>query len=435
MGGPVTVTDPTPGAPAALPDAAVVEATGARRRALTIAGLCFLVGLLALVLFGLNSESGQTSTLILNPRGTDTLPDLELPTQIVSFVLGFAAIALGVRALRVPDPRITRYFGGALGLFALALVVWAARDGTGAFYGLISGSLQRATPIALGALAGLLCERTGVINIAIEGMMLASAFGAAITASASGNLWVGLVCGLLVGGLFGLVHAVISIRFEVDQIVGGTFINIFALGMTSYLTARVLVEYADLNQPGTFRPVELPLLVEIPFIGPLLFAQDIFGYLMFGLVFFLAWALFNTRWGLRVRSVGEHPRAADTVGIRVRFVRYRNVVLGGVVAGLGGAWFTLGSAGRFDENMTNGKGFIALAAMIFGRWHPIGALIAALVFGFSEQLNDYLALLDTPIPSEFLLMAPYVVTIVVVAGLVGRPRVPAANGQVYRSGG
>ena len=428
----MTATEPRPAATETDHD--VVEDTGERRRALTIAGLCLLCGLATLVLFGLTARSGQTSTLILNPRGSDTLPDLELPTQLSAFVLGFAAVALGIRALRAPNPRITLYFGGALGMLALALVIWAARDGTGAFYGLVTGSLQRATPIALGAIAGLLCERTGVINIAIEGMMLASAFAAAITASASGSLWVGLLCGLLVGGLFGLIHAVVSIRFEVDQIVGGTFINIFALGMTSYLTARVLVQYADLNRPGTFRPVSIPVLSEIPFLGPLLFTQDVFGFAMFALVFFLAWALFNTRWGLRVRSVGEHPRAADTVGIRVHFVRYRNVVYGGVVAGLAGAWFTLGSAGRFDQNMTNGRGFIALAAMIFGRWHPVGAFVAALVFGFSEQLNDYLALLDTPIPSEFLLMAPYVVTIVVVAGLVGRPRVPAANGQVYRSG-
>jgi len=413
----------------------VVEDTGERRRALTVAGLCALTGVAALVLFGLNSEGGQTSTLLLNPRGSDSLPDLELPTQLASFALGFGAIALGVRALTVARPRITLYFGGALGLFALALVIWAARDGTGAFYGLITGSLQRATPIALGALAGVLCERAGVVNIAIEGMMLAAAFTAAITASASGSMWVGLLCALAIGALFGLLHATVSIRYEVDQIVGGTFINIFALGMTSYLTARVLVRYADLNQPGTFRNITIPVLSDIPFVGPLLFDQDVFGYLMFGLVSFLAWALFNTRWGLRVRSVGEHPRAADTVGIRVNLVRYRNVVYGGIVAGLGGAWFTLGSAGRFDENMTNGKGFIALAAMIFGRWHPVGAFVAALIFGFSEQLNDYLALLDTPIPSEFLLMAPYVVTIVVVAGLVGRPRVPAASGKVYKPGG
>ncbi len=406
-----------------------------RRHSRTVAALCVLVGLVTLVAFALTAKSGQISTLILNPRGQDTLPDLELPTQIAAFVLGFAAIGLGLRALRAEAPNITTYLGGAFGLFALTLVIWAARDGTGALYGLVTGSIQRATPIALGALAGLLCERTGVINIAIEGMMLASAFGAAIAASASGSLWIGLFCGLLTGAVFGALHAVISIRYEVDQIVGGTFINIFALGMTSYLTARILVEYPDLNRPGTFRNIEVPLLSEIPFVGPLLFNQDIFGYLMFALVFFLAWALFNTRWGLRVRSVGEHPRAADTVGINVYFIRYRNVIFGGLAAGLGGAWFTLGSAGRFDENMTNGKGFIALAAMIFGRWHPIGAFIAALIFGFSEQLNDYLALLDTPIPSDFLLMTPYVVTIIVVAGLVGRPRVPAANGQVYRSGG
>lgn len=410
------------------------EDTGERRRALIVAALCGLVGLAVIVLFAFNSTGDQTSTLTLNPRGDDALPDLDLPTQVASFVFGLGAVLLGLRAWRVEKPRVTVYLGGAFGLFALALVVWAARDGTGAFYGLVAGSLARATPIALGALAGVLCERTGVINIAIEGMMLASAFGAAITAAASGNLWVGLVCGVLTGATFGAIHAVISIRYEVDQIVGGTFINIFALGMTSYLTARVLVEYPDLNQPGTFRPIDIPLLADIPFVGPLLFSQNIFGYLMFGLVFFLAWALFNTRWGLRVRSVGEHPRAADTVGINVFFIRYRNVILGGMMAGIAGAWFTLGSAGRFDENMTNGKGFIALAAMIFGRWHPVGAFTAALIFGFSEQLNDYLALLDTPIPSEFLLMAPYVVTLVVVAGLVGRPRVPAANGQVYRSG-
>lgn len=410
------------------------EDTGERRRALIVAALCGLVGLAVIVLFAFNSTGDQTSTLTLNPRGDDALPDLDLPTQVASFVFGLGAVLLGLRAWRVEKPRVTIYLGGAFGLFALALVVWAARDGTGAFYGLVAGSLARATPIALGALAGVLCERTGVINIAIEGMMLASAFGAAITAAASGNLWVGLVCGVLTGATFGAIHAVISIRYEVDQIVGGTFINIFALGMTSYLTARVLVEYPELNQPGTFRPIDIPLLADIPFIGPLLFSQNIFGYLMFGLVFFLAWALFNTRWGLRVRSVGEHPRAADTVGINVFFIRYRNVILGGMMAGIAGAWFTLGSAGRFDENMTNGKGFIALAAMIFGRWHPVGAFTAALIFGFSEQLNDYLALLDTPIPSEFLLMAPYVVTLVVVAGLVGRPRVPAANGQVYRSG-
>src|SRR4029453_4623342 len=221
-----------------------------------------------------------------------------------------------------------------------------------------------------------------------------------------------------------------SIRYRVDQIIGGTVINFFALGMTSYLTARVLVEYPNLNEPGSFRAFGIPGLDRIPFLGPLLFDNTIYVYLLFLLVFGLWWALFRTRWGLRVRSVGEHPRAADTVGITVIRTRYRAVMLGGAVAGLGGTWFTLDAVSSFDENMTAGRGFIALAALIFGRWHPVGAFIAALVFAFSEELQNGLAVLDTPIPSEFLLMLPYVVTIIVVAGLVGRSRPPAADGQV-----
>jgi ABC-type uncharacterized transport system permease subunit len=231
--------------------------------------------------------------------------------------------------------------------------------------------------------------------------------------------------------LLGALLAVLSIRYEVDQIIGGTVINIFALGLTSYLGARVLVEYQDLNQPGSFRAVGIPLLEDLPLVGPILFDNTIYVYAMFALVAGLTYALFRTRWGLRVRAVGEHPRAADTVGINVLRTRYRSVILGGAVAGLAGTWFTLDAVSGFEENMTAGKGFIALAALIFGRWHPVGAFVAALVFGFSEELQGRLALLDTPIPSELLLMTPYVVTIVVVAGLVGRSRPPAADGQVY----
>jgi simple sugar transport system permease protein len=208
-------------------------------------------------------------------------------------------------------------------------------------------------------------------------------------------------------------------------------INFLALGMTSYLTARVLVEYPNLNEPGSFRPFGIPGLERLPFVGPLLFDNTIYVYLLFVLVFGLWWALFRTRWGLRVRAVGEHPRAADTVGINVLRTRYRAVMLGGAIAGLGGTWFTLDAVSSFDENMTAGRGFIALAALIFGRYHPVGAFIAALVFGFSEELQQRLAVLDTPIPSELLLMTPYVVTIIVVAGLVGRSRPPAADGQIY----
>ncbi|HZA60730.1 MAG TPA: ABC transporter permease, partial [Actinomycetota bacterium] len=242
---------------------------------------------------------------------------------------------------------------------------------------------------------------------------------------------IGLIAGVLSGALLGALLAVLSIRYRVNQIVGGTVINILSIGLTSFLSAKVLSEFQHLNNPGRFQVKEVPLLSDIPVMGPVLFRNNAFVYLMFALLFILQMALFRTRWGLRVRAVGEHPRAADTVGIRVQFERYRSVILGGMMAGLGGAFFTLGSVGRFDEGMTGGRGFIALAAMIFGRWSPIGAFGAALVFGFADSLQTRLAILETGVPSEFLLMAPYVATILVVAGVVGRARPPAADGLPY----
>jgi general nucleoside transport system permease protein len=208
-------------------------------------------------------------------------------------------------------------------------------------------------------------------------------------------------------------------------------INLFVLGVTSYIHSQVLVRNPDLNNAPIFRAIKIPLLGDIPVIGPVLFEQTIIAYTMFMLVIATTVALFRTRWGLRARAVGEQPRAADTLGIDVFRTRYVSVLYGGLVAGFGGAFFTIGTVGRFDQNMTGGRGFIGLAAMIFGRWHPVGALAAALVFGFADALQRQLAILQTPIPSEFLLMAPYVVTIVVVAGLVGRSRPPAADGQAY----
>ena len=223
----------------------------------------------------------------------------------------------------------------------------------------------------------------------------------------------------------------VAIKYLVDQIIIGVFINIFALGLTSFLASRLLSQNPELNSSARFSPIDIPVLGDIPIVGPVLFNNNIFVYVAIVLAIFLQWALFRTRWGLRARSVGEKPRAADTVGIDVFKTRYRNVMLGGAVAGFGGAFFTLGSAGRFDENITVGLGFIGLAAMIFGRYMPIGALGAALVFGFADSLQGKLAILQTPIPSEFLLMAPYIATIIVVAGLVGKSRVPAADGQPY----
>jgi ABC-type uncharacterized transport system permease subunit len=426
-----TITEPLAPAPEEEPWLETADPLRHRRIGFGIATL--VLGLIALVAFGLGSASGLDFTFVFS-RESDAvqIPDLTLPARTTAIVLGIVIMALGtLLVVGVLRTRVYLVFGIALALFIVALLAWAARGDDISILGLLDGTLRRSIPLALGAFAGLLCERSGVINIGIEGMLLIGAFTAAITASAADNTWVGLLSGVATGVLLGAFLGVMSIRYRVDQIIGGTVINLFALGITSYLTARVLVEYPSLNEPGSFRAFGIPGLDRLPFLGPLLFDNTIYVYLLFLLVFGLWWALFRTRWGLRVRAVGEHPRAADTVGINVLRTRYRAVMLGGAIAGLGGTWFTLDAVSSFDENMTAGRGFIALAALIFGRWHPVGAFIAALVFAFSEELQSRLAVLDTPIPSEFLLMMPYIVTIVVVAGLVGRSRPPAADGQVY----
>ena len=403
------------------------------RRARVLGIVFVAMGFAAAWWFGLGSEPGSESTLGLNGRSAEIeLPPLVLPSRETALLLAGICVFLGaIQLTRGFGKRANLILGVVVGCFILAFLIWAARDDSLNMLGMLQSTLLRSVPITLGALAGLLCERSGVINIAIEGMMLTAAFTGAIVGSAAGSTTVGFILAVVLGGLLGAMLGVLSIRYRVDQIVGGTVINILALGLTSYLSAQILARYQNLNNPGRFPVIEIPLLSDIPIIGPLLFANNIFIYMMFILVFGINIALFRSRWGLRVRAVGEHPKAADTVGIKVLGVRYRNVILGGMVAGIAGAYFTLGSVGRFDENMTGGRGFIALAAMIFGRWNPIGAFGAALVFGFADSLQNKLAILQVPIASEFLLMAPYIATILVVAGVVGRARPPAADGQLY----
>ncbi len=403
------------------------------RRARVMGIVFMLLGLASAWWFGFGTEGGLSSSFGLNGRSAATeLPALVLPSRESALLLAAVCAFLGaIQLTRGFGQRTYLVLGVVVGCFILAFLIWAARDDSLNMVGMLQSTLLRSVPITLGALAGLLCERSGVINIAIEGMMLTAAFTGAIVGSAAGSTWIGLLLGIGSGALLGALLAVLSIRYRVDQIVGGTVINILALGLTSYLSAQILSRYQNLNSPGRFPVIEIPLLSEIPIVGPLLFANNIFVYLMFALVIFINVALFRSRWGLRVRAVGEHPKAADTVGIKVLRVRYRNVMLGGAMAGLAGSYFTLGSVGRFDENMTGGRGFIALAAMIFGRWNPIGAFGAALVFGFADSLQNKLAILQVPIASEFLLMAPYIATILVVAGVVGRARPPTADGQLY----
>jgi general nucleoside transport system permease protein len=411
-----------------------VPATSLRRA--RVMGILFLsVAVVIVLAFGVGAEPGVQSRLGLNPaRGKTffTLPDLVVPTQSTAYVLAaVCAFLAGVQLTRGFSRRFNLVLGIVALIFVFAFLVWAAEGRSLSLLGMLQSTLLRSVPITFGALSGVLCERAGVINIAIEGMLLSAAFAGSVAASVTGNLWIGLLAGAAVGGLVAGLLALLSIRYRVDQIVAGTVINILALGLTSYLTDQFLQRNQELNNPGRFQNVRIPLLSDIPILGPVVFNNNIFVYLMLLIVAVTFVALFYTRWGLRVRAVGEHPRAADTVGIRVLFTRYRNVILGGIVAGIGGAYFSLGAVGRFEEGMTAGRGFIGLAAMIFGRWNPIGAFGAALIFGFADSLQVKLNILPVGIPSEFLAMAPYLVTILVVAGAAHRVRPPAADGKPY----
>jgi general nucleoside transport system permease protein len=395
----------------------------------------FSLVMLAIMLGVFASTSrGTQATFVLNDaRGQlFALPDLVLPVMATVVILSAVVAAIAARQFtRGFGSRAVVIVGVVALLFVIAFLTWAAAGGQLSVVGLLRGSLARATPIALGALAGVLCERAGVINIAIEGQFLAGAFTAAVFSSIASNPWVGLLGGIAAGVLVAFMLAGLSIRFQADQIVVGVVLIVFATGVTSFLNTQVLSGSPELNSPTRFPAIAVPVLSEIPLIGPVLFRQSLLVFGMIAAVVILQFGLFQTRWGLRLRSVGEHPKAADTVGINVLATRYRAVLLGGVLAGIGGSWWTLDAVGQFSREMTGGRGFIALAAMLVGRYSPVGALGAALIFGFSDQLATSLQLLRIPVPSDLLLTAPFVVTIIVVAGLIGRLRVPAADGKPY----
>ena len=394
-----------------------------------ILGVVYLL-LAAIVAFFFAMGSEGDATFRLGEAGQDI--DLTFSAAGFAWVTAaiFAFLAV-IHLTRGIGKKSNLVLSIALVLFAFAFLAWAAAGSSFSLLGMLRTTVAASTPIAFGALSGVLCERVAVINIGIEGMLLTGAFMSAVVGTVT-NPWVGLLAATLSGGVLALGLAVLAIRYRVDQIIAGVVINIFALGLTSFLSSQILVENPDrFNRPGVLQAIRIPLLADIPVIGPILFNQNIFVYALWISVALTTYGLFRTRWGLRARAVGEHPKAADTLGINVYRMRYLNVLLGGLIAGFGGAYFTLGSVGAFNENMTAGRGFIGLAAMIFGRWHPVGALAAALVFGFADSLQVRLGILDVGIPSDFLLMAPYLVTIIVVAGVVGRARPPAADGQPY----
>jgi ABC-type uncharacterized transport system permease subunit len=397
--------------------------------------LLILSGLLIILLFGLNIQSGLHSSFGLTPEGDKfviPIPQLVVPAQPAIYALALVAFFLGAWQL-ARGIRSTNLLVGIVALcFVAAFLVWAAKGKSMDLVGMMNTSLVRATPIALAALCGVIGERAGVVNIGIEGIMLVSALTSVMLATLSHNLYVGLLAGILSGMIVAALHAVLTITFRVDQIISGTAVNIIGTGITSFISNRYMQVYAErLNNSGIFPNIPIPGLVKIPILGPVLFENNIMVYLMLLTVAVIFVVLFYTRWGLRTRSVGEHPKAADTLGINVYLVRYVNVIIGGLIAGMGGAYFTIGSVGRFDKIMTAGKGFIGLAAMIFGNWNPVGALGSSLIFGFADSLQVKMQILNIPVPTEFLQMAPYLVTIIALAGLVGRVHAPAADGSPY----
>ena len=400
-----------------------------------VAGIFVMLGLVDIFVFGFLADKGDAVfTFTLNGAAV-SVPNLSLPPGPVSEGLGALSIVLGLLYAGLKLAKLSRRLvaTGVMLAFIVSFLCWCDAGRIPLpFVSLMQTTMLASIPLVLGALSGCLCERSGVINIAIEGQLLLGAFAGAVIASAFGSIWLGLVTGSLAGGLLGALLAVFAIRYLVDQIILGVVLNVFASGLTGYLYDQALVPYENrLNSPPTFNSIKIPVLGDIPIIGPILFDSTIFLYITYAAVALVHIGLFKTRWGLRVRAVGEHPTAADTVGIRVLFTRYRNVILGGLVAGIGGASLTIGSVGSFGKDISSGQGYIALAAMIFGRWTPLGATGAALLFGFSVALANVLGTIGCPIPSDFLLMLPYVATIIAVAGFVGRSQAPKADGQPY----
>jgi simple sugar transport system permease protein len=396
-------------------------------------GIFFLLVAFAIWgLFSRTTQAGDLTIFTMNTGGTDiTLPDWSFGTMWVLNTLAGVTFVLGVyQLLRGFGKRMNAVLAFVVGFFVFSFLSWATSGQSLNLAGLLRNTLERAVPITLAAFAALIGERSGVTNIAIEGMMLMGAMIGALVGSLT-NLWIGVLAAIIAGALMASVHAVLSIKYKTDQIISSTTILIFCTGMTSFISARFMQKYQNLNNSGFFDKIEIPLLSDIPLVGEIFFSHNLFVYVMFLLLGVLHYAIFHTRWGLRLRSVGEHPKAADTLGINVIKTRYYAVILGGMVAGFAGAYFTIGSVGRFDELMTSGKGFIGLAAMIFGNWTPAGSFGAGLLFGFADALANKLAILRIAVPSEILGMVPYLATMIVLAGVVGRGDVPAAINIPY----
>jgi len=394
---------------------------------LLIAGFIYLV-------FVRSVSGGVLTRFVMTPGGITTgmAGDWVLPTQLTLIILAIFCLLIGGYQLIKGFGRVTNTLVGLCGLFLVfSFLTWQAAGRSLNLSGMLTSAVLLSVPITLGAFSGVISERAGVINIAIEGMMLMGSMVGALLGSVTNNALIGLLGAILSALILAGIHAILSIKYRINQVISGTVINIFSAGLTAFISQKFLQENPALNNPPLFSRIPIPGLAQIPLLGPIFFNTNLFVYIMLFFLLAIQVALFATRWGLRLRSVGEHPKAADTLGINVIRTRYIAILLSGIVAGIGGAFFTLGSVGRFDEGMTAGKGFIGLAAMIFGNWTPLGSLGAGFLFGFADAIGAKLSLLGSAIPPQFMAMAPYLITMIVLAGFIGKGQAPAADGEPY----
>ncbi len=391
-----------------------------------------------LVFFGILGKPESVSFELTGQREAVQLPSIDIASNFLGIASGILLLAIaGFVSWQVSkNIRSSIWFSMLFGLIALiALLGWLAAGSVVPVAFILGSALVLAVPIMLGAMAGVMSERVGVVNIAIEGQILTGAFMAAVVSTLTENQWLGIISAMITAALFSAVLAIFAIRFLAQQIIVGVVLNVLAIGITNFLYQQWVTEdESATNSPGTLPIIHVPVLGDIPIIGPVLFQNRITVFLAIGIVIVLWFVLFKTKLGLRARAVGENPLAADTVGINVGRTRFWWVTLGGTLAGLGGAALTIGSSGSFGREMSGGLGFIALAVVILGRWHPGYATAAALLFGFSIILRVWANQVSPGIPTNFITMVPYIVTIIAVVGFVGRSRPPAADGIPYVKG-
>ena len=392
----------------------------------------------SVVVFGGFGVLGRREPVVYSLTAEDanfTLPPIEAMSHMVGLTLG--AILLVITGLAffwvIQKKPVPLWWSLVFGLIAItALLGWLAAGDRVPVAFLLANAIVLAIPIMFGGMAGVMSERVGVVNIAIEGQLLTGAFVAAVVSTLTGNLYIGMVAAMIAAALVSMVLAVFAVRYLVDQIIVGVVLNVLVIGVTNFLYSQWLTQDASsTNAPGTFPVMSIPVLSDIPILGPVLFENRLTVFLAFLAVPLLWYVLFRTSWGLRARAVGEYPMAADTMGIGVAATRFWWVVIGGALAGLGGAALTIGNVGAFGKEMTQGQGFIALAVVILGRWHPFYMSAAALLFGFSIILRVWANQVSPGIPTDFIIMVPYLVTIIAVVGFVGRVRPPASSGKPY----